>query len=194
MHAFEDIETLTAALRDLGGLLAERDIAVELCIVGGAAFLMQEPTRFHSTMDIDVAARVTDDGELTATDAPPDAVVTAANELADRHGLRAGWINGAMARSFGVILPQGFLERASQKQFGSLLIHVAARDDLIKLKLLASMRRGPQGRRHRDDLRRAGPTSAELAGAVAWVLAREPDPDSIRDRVMAIADELEGKA
>ena len=28
MHAFEDIETLEAALTDLGGLLAERDVTV----------------------------------------------------------------------------------------------------------------------------------------------------------------------
>lgn len=83
-------------------------------------------------------------------------------------------------------MPEGFLDRALRKAFGPLTIHVASREDLLKLKLLAALRRGATGRRQIGDLVRAAPTSEELAAAAAWVRSRTDDSE----RLEAVIGEL----
>lgn len=124
MDSFSDIETLDAAFAALGELLAERSLSFELCVIGGAAFLIQEPHRVHATSDVDIAARVVGDQRLATDDAVPP----------------------------------------------ELVLRVASRRDLIRLKLVAAaQRRGAAGERHLDDLVRAGVTADELDDVAQWL-------------------------
>lgn len=192
MGQFTDIEQLEGALTDLGELMDERGLEYAACVIGGAAFLLQEPNRHHATADVDIAA-VVSHGQLVSPGADlPGAIQRSVDDIARIRGLRRGWVSTAAAAAFGVQLPDGFLARASERRFGGLTVHVASRDDLIKLKLLAAVsRKGAVGERHLADLSQSHPSSTELTVAATWVRTQLSDPDAFADTIARSLRRLE---
>lgn len=185
-----DATTFEAALAELGALLAEQNLRFEFCIIGGAAFVLHGFPEFIATADLDVAAQVGEDGALTAPVPLPIEVARAARVVGNAMGLGAHWINSAAAASFGVRLPPGFLERATRIEYGGLVLHIASRQDLMSLKLLAALRRGQPGERHRDDLRRANVTIDELQAAADWIRSNDTDSAAAEPRIRDVVAEL----
>jgi hypothetical protein len=191
MSAFEDIAVLEAALFDVGALLEERGEYFELCVIGGGAFLLQEPNRFHSTADLDVAAQRLPSGDLDPAAPLPAELARAVGEIGRMHGLPPGWLNSEAAAAFAVRLPRGFVDRASRRTYGGLVLFVSSRRDLITLKLLAAVqRRGSESRRHLADLRRSSPLPHELAEARVAVFELVSDRAAFDERLDAALNEL----
>jgi hypothetical protein len=190
---FRDIDTLEAALADLGRALDQRDHRFSLFVIGGSAFLLQDPTRAHATADLDVAALVQDDATLTQAAELPAELVEAADAVAVIHGLTPGWINAAAAASFDNLVPDGALDRALVRTWGGLTLHVASRGDLIRLKLQAAQRRGTRGDRYRDDLVRMRPSGEELDAARAWLVATSSTPGPTAERADAVLDAVRSR-
>ena len=64
-------------------------------------------------------------------------------------------------------LPTGFADRATVRRYGALEVHLAAREDLLALKLYALVDQGPKSK-HLPDLRALDPTASELVAAAQW--------------------------
>lgn len=188
-----DSDRLERALVDLGAVLADRGERYELCVIGGGAFLLNDPDRFRATADLDVAAEVEPDATLSAPVPLPEPLALAVAQIARAHDLAPHWINSAAAASFGVMLPDGFLERSTRHEYGGLVLQVAARIDLLKLKLQAAQRRGAPGARHLDDVARAQPSAEEIAVAADWVRARHADPMASAERLEQVLLDLRAR-
>jgi hypothetical protein len=185
-----DDALLDRALAEVGTLLAERGVTLELCVIGGAAFVLQDTPGFVATADLDIAAQIAEDGTLVAPVPLPPPLADAIQIVAHAMGLGPHWINSAAAAAFGVCLPEGFLARARRIQHEGLVLHVGSRQDLIALKLLAALRRGQPGDRHRDDLIRARATDQELEIAAAWARERSTDQAASEPRLIEVLDQL----
>jgi hypothetical protein len=154
----------------LGGVLAERGLAFEIAVVGGAGLLLQGHLR-RSTRDIDVVAILLD-GQLRDPRPLPTELLAAAADVAAAYGLGEGWLN---CHAADVLLehglPEGFLARCEVRKFAGLTIYIASRQDQIAFKLFASM----DVNRTRDvgDLRNLSPREEELIAAAPWVLAHQ---------------------
>lgn len=190
MTQITDIAALERALADLGAALAQHDEHFTLFVIGGSAYLLQEPERARATSDLDVAAMVLADGALVRPVPLPRTLADMAAAVGRLHGLGAGWINSAAAASFDNLIPDGALERATRRTWGGLTLLVASRDDLIRLKFQAAQRRGSMGDRYRDDLVRMHPTAQELQVAMEWLVATAPDPDSARERARVVFEQV----
>jgi hypothetical protein len=184
MNGFAGIEALTAALADLGELLREQSTPTAIYVIGGGAFLLLEPHRAQATSDLDVAALVTADGTIRSAAPLPASLAEAAAIVARIHDLPAGWINAAAAASFDDLVRDGALERATAHTWGALTVHVAAREDLLVLKLRAAHRRGAKGERYRRDVAAMRPSDAEL-DAARRAIAGEAYPREHTERMLA---------
>ncbi len=125
---------------------------VHLVVVGGSALLahgfIDRPTR-----DVDVVALVKS-GSLVSSEPLPPHVLSASARVAQNFGLAADWLNGGPTSllAVGPGLPDGFVGRLIRTFHGDhLTVSIAARDDLVSLKLYAlADRRAP---RDESDLR-----------------------------------------
>jgi hypothetical protein len=154
-------------LNALGAVLAERGMAFEIAVVGGAGLLLQGLLG-RSTRDVDVVA-VLLDGDLADPRPLPAGLLGAALDVAAAFGLSEAWLNSHAADLLlDDGLPEGFLSRCAVRRYGGLTIHVASRLDQIAFKLFASM----EVTRTRDvgDLRALSPSEVEPVGAAIWVL------------------------
>lgn len=182
VRRFDSAEALTSALQDLGEALARAGEHFELYVIGGSAWLLQDP-RAQATGDVDVAAQILGDGRVVAPVPLPAPLERAARDVQGVHDLRPGWINSAAAASFDHLVAEGALDRAVSHQWGGLVVHVASRADLLVLKLHAGMRRGEPGDRYRRDLALMSPTDPELEAAAVAVLSNQTDPEALRPRL-----------
>ncbi len=162
---FTGIEALEAALADLGALLEQRDTPFTLYVIDGGAYMLLEPARAQATGELDIAARILTDGTHEAPAPLPLPLHEAALAVARVHGLSVGWLNAAAAASFDDLVLDGALDRAERRTWGGLTLLVAAREDLVELKLRAAHRRGTKGARYQRDLALMRPTDAELQRA-----------------------------
>lgn len=165
-------------------------------MIGGGALLLQQLIR-RPTLDLDAVARV--EGQEWVTAKPlPDELVQAIRDVADALGLpreprdEKDWLNGgpSFLRSLG--LPEGFEQRATLRRFGSLTIRVAARQDLVSLKLWAATdgSRGPRRAVDIADLRELRPTAEELRKAVEWCALKDGRPDFATTELAPVLDVL----
>lgn len=176
---------ITAALTLLGDVLEERGLSFDLVVIGGGALLLQQLIR-RPTLDLDVVARIEREAWLTSKPLPAP-LVAAIRDVALTLDLpreprdEKDWLNGgpSFLRSLG--LPAGFEQRASTRRFGPLTIRVAAREDLIALKLWAATdpRRGQRRAVDVQDLQELHPTPAELRAAVRWCRQKDGRPDFV---------------
>lgn len=122
-----DRDALVAGLRELGGLLRDREVPATIRIVGGAALGLEYFDR-GSTIDVDAAFR------------PSSEVERAASIIAERRSWPVDWLN---ARVVG-FLPVARDEWRELHRDGDVLIEIAGPSMLLAMKLHA-------GRRGRDD-------------------------------------------
>lgn len=172
---------LNRALRALAETLETRHLRYELVAVGGSSLLLLGLID-RPTADLDVVA-VVDGGEYVRAHPLPQPLAEAARDVGEVLGIGAEWLNAAPAALLDFGLPEGFAQRATVRDFGALILHLASRTDQICLKLYASVDQGPNSK-HVEDLRALAPTADELRTGAAW--ARTHDPSS------AFLDELRG--
>jgi hypothetical protein len=179
----DDTGELTAALRLLGELLADRGLTFDLVVIGGGALLLQDLVR-RPTLDLDAVARIEDGVWVSAKPLPPE-LVTAVREVADALGLEReprsdrDWLNGGPTKLRSLGLPDGFELRLSVLHFGPLTIRVASRSDLVTLKLWAATDSARGARRSVDvqDLRELRPSLDELRSAARWCVRKDGRSD-----------------
>ncbi|MHB8571594.1 MAG: DUF6036 family nucleotidyltransferase [Candidatus Dormibacteria bacterium] len=163
---------IEAALSALGQVLSERGLAYELIVVGGSALLIlgfiQRPTR-----DVDVVAMVGGGGYLKIESLPAP-LVQAVADVGRVFGLDETWVNPGPASVMDFGLPDGFAGRAVRRDYGPLVLHLAARLDQIALKLYAAADRWPSRDRHLQDLENLKPTEDELIWGARWSMGHDP--------------------
>lgn len=172
---------LDHALRALAETLEARHLRYELVAVGGSSLLLlgllDRPTR-----DLDVVA-VVDGGEYVRANPLPQALIEAVRDVGEVLGIGSEWLNSAPTALLDFGLPDGFAGRATKRDFGALVLHLASRRDQIFLKLYAAVDQGPTSK-HVGDLRALVPTTDELRAAAAWTRTHDPS--------QAFHDELRG--
>ncbi len=185
---------LRRALGLLGELLERRGHSFDLVVIGGGALLLQNLIG-RPTLDLDTVARVA--GEKWVPAKPlPNELVRAIRDVAVTLGLQRqpddDWLNGDSTVLIDTGLPKGFADRAMAIQFGSLTIRVAARPDLICLKLWAATDTARGARRNVDiaDLKELDPTIDELRQAVRWCCEKDGRNDFADRELSPIIEKL----
>jgi len=187
---------LSRALEMLGEVLESRDLSFDLLVIGGGALLLRGLIE-RPTMDLDALARVENDEMLNAKPLPAP-LVQAIHDVADTLDLpkepkdEKDWLNGGPTFLRKLTLPEGFLARASVRNFRTLAIRVAAREDLVCLKLWAASDPTRRARRDVDikDLNDINPTKRELQQAVKWCIAQDGRADTFELELAPILREL----
>ena len=144
--------------------------------------LLQRPTR-----DLDVVAFV--EGEhYVKVRALPAPLEQAVREIGGVLDIGPNWLNIGPADLMDFGLPEGFAERTEVRQYGSLTLRVAGRDDQIALKLYAAADQGQQSK-HFQDLRKLEPSQEELIRAARWTTTHDPS-EGFRGELVVILDAL----
>ncbi|CAN5780641.1 hypothetical protein BH11MYX2_BH11MYX2_14730 [soil metagenome] len=159
------------ALGALGALLADRDQYFDVVIVGGGALVLAGLID-RATKDIDVIALRTKQ-VLASAEPLPAELVKAASEIAALLGLAPDWFNNGPASALRLGLPDGFLGRCEQREYGALTVLVASRYDQIHLKVYAAADNAPNGKHHMD-LKRLHASEQELRAAADWTRTHDP--------------------
>lgn len=164
-------DRLEEALETLGELLAERGHSVGVLVIGGGSLLLLGFVE-RPTADVDVVGLSGPTGYSKAESLPEflaDAVADVGRALA----LGPEWLNAGPAGLIDFGLPEGLERRVDVRRYGSLDVHLPAREDLICFKLYAAVDQGPRSK-HMDDLRKLDPTRAELVVAARWTRTHDP--------------------
>ena len=119
----QDVE---AAFREMGELLVRAGTVAEIAVFGGAAIMLQLAVNFH-TGDVDARVETGDHG----------AVMTAAAEVARRHGWLRSWFSEAVTTYLGTDDGTTFFGSYPSESKVGLRIYVAKPDYLLAMKLLA---------------------------------------------------------
>jgi hypothetical protein len=177
---------LETALTNLGRVLKSRGLAYDLVTIGGSSLmllgLLQRPTR-----DLDVVALV--EGEhYVKVRALPAPLEQAVREIGGVLDIGPNWLNVGPADLMDFGLPEGFAGRTEVRQYGSLTLRVAGRDDQIALKLYAAADQGQQSK-HFQDLRKLEPSQEELIRAARWTTTHDPS-EGFRGELVVILDAL----
>jgi len=170
-------EQFEKALRLLDGRLfiaGAPDFNLVVC--GGTALVATELLQ-RTTRDVDIVAMADGKGKLVDPAPLPEALVTAAQEVAKDLNLPEDWLNNGPSSGEGGIyrlgLPQGFAGRLKWQIFGEkLTVAFIDRIDQIYFKLYAAV--DQFGSYHATDLQALEPTDDELLGAVAWSRTHDP--------------------
>jgi hypothetical protein len=190
-------QELLEALKALGEVLADRGLAFDLVVIGGAALglrgLVARPTK-----DVDVVAIVEHGCWRKATKPLPAPLVEAVREVADalelsrEPGDDKDWIDTGPSFLLELGLPEGFDRRVDTQTFGALTIRIAARSDLITLKLWAATdrKRGSRRQVDIDDLKRIAPTSQELRTAINWCAQKDGRIDFVEGEVRPVLEKM----
>lgn len=164
-------DRLEDALQTLGELLAERGQSAAVLVIGGGSLLLlgfvQRPTA-----DVDVVG-LAGEGGYSKAESLPDFLTEAVADVGAALGLGAGWFNTGPAGLIDGGLPEGLERRVSVHRYGSLEVHLPAREDLICFKLYAAVDQGPRSK-HMADLRALVPSSDELITAARWTRTHDP--------------------
>jgi hypothetical protein len=160
-----DAEAVDVLLSALSEQLALRGMRYSIVVVGGSALLALGLIS-RATRDVDVVALLHDETIVSAK-LLPEGLLDAASLVAADYGLPQDWLNNGPASLIDFGLPDGFLERATRRDYGDAL-HVlfASREDQIHFKLYALVDHGPG--RHLADLEALAPTELELLRAARW--------------------------
>jgi hypothetical protein len=175
--------SLERALGALGELLESRGVEYRLAVVGGGAMLLlgllDRPTN-----DLDLVAQVDERGTESVEPLPPalrEGIVDVARAL----DLPDNWLNPGPASLLDLGLPEGFMERAHVRRYGSLELLLADRIDQIHFKLYAAVDQGPRSK-HLADLRALDPNRDELLRAARWARTHDPSEGFRTELVRAL--------
>ena len=152
----------------LGKELAERDMRVELVVLGRSA-LVADRWLSTPTYDIDILALLVK-GDLVSPNPLPKRIRAAEQQVMQRHGLPHHfldvWVPEHML-AFG--LPAGLSSRLRARPYGpALTVHVVSRFDQIHFKCLAMVENVADAEKHEADLRALDPSDEELLAAARW--------------------------
>lgn len=164
-------DRLEDALESLGELLSEHGQEVGLLVIGGSSLLLLGYIE-RPTADVDVVGFAGPAGYVKA-DRLPQFLTDAADEVGRTLGLGDRWLNVGPAGLIDFGQPEGTADRVTVRRYGSLEIHLPAREDLICFKLYALVDLGPRSK-HTDDLRALGPSRDELVTAARWTRTHDP--------------------
>lgn len=104
-------------------------------MVGGSSLLLLGYID-RPTADVDVVGLATPLGYVKA-DGLPEFLADAVDEVGRALGVGDRWLNAGPAGLIDFGLPEGIAERVSVRRYGSLEVHLPAREDLICFKLYA---------------------------------------------------------
>lgn len=166
-------EQLEEALETLGELLQERGQSIGVLAVGGGSLLLLGLVQ-RPTADIDVVGFTSPAGYVKA-EALPGFLSTAVRDVGDALGLGDVWLNSGPAGLIDFGLPHGLEDRVTVRRYGTLEVHVPAREDLICFKLYAAVDLGERSK-HFTDLQAMTPTPDELLTAARWTRTHDPSP------------------
>jgi hypothetical protein len=164
-------ERLEEALATLGDLLAERAQTAEILVIGGSSLLLLGFID-RPTADVDVVGFRGPDGYSKAGTLP-EFLAEAVTDVGEALALGPRWLNVGPAGLIEFGLPAGLEERVTIRRYGSLEVHLPAREDLICFKLYATVDQGPRSK-HLADLRRLDPSDHELVTAARWTRTHDP--------------------
>ncbi len=167
-------DAIERALTTLGELLEERGQGFEVVAIGGSALLLLGLSH-RPTKDLDVLA-IVEKGEYVLADPLPAALVAAARDVGAIFGFGSDWLNPGPTMQVNSGLPAGFKQRVETRTYGSLVLHLPGRFDLICLKLFALVDQWSvwsEHGKHANDLRQLAPTSDELVNAARWVRTQD---------------------
>lgn len=191
-------KSLDEALEALSAFLQEEDGEAEsLVLIGGSALLALGIVS-RTTRDADIMARM--DVRLGLVDPRPlsEALQSAARRVARELDLDEDWLNTGPADQLAAGLPAGFVERLTERRYGShLTVYLPDRFDLIHLKFFAAVDHAGAGR-HVKDLAAMSPSDEELLAAANWVISQDSGevfPEVVRQALKEmgyerIADQL----
>ena len=162
---------LEDALETLGDLLAERGQSVGLLVIGGSSLLLLGYIE-RPTADVDVIGLVEPAGYVKA-DALPQFLADAVGEVGRALGVGDRWLNAGPAGLIDFGLPEGTAERVTVRRYGSLEVHLPARENLICFKLYALVDQGSRSK-HMGDLRALAPSRDEFVTAARWTRTHDP--------------------
>lgn len=165
------------ALRLLNGRLTLAGAPTFRLVVCGGTALIAMGLVARVTKDIDIVALADEAGHLIDPAPLPQALLVAAQEVADNLGLPADWLNNGPSSGEGGLyrmgFPQGFADRLHWKTFGEKLrVGFIDRFDQIHFKLYAAV--DQYGSYHAADLQALTPSDDELLAAAAWSRTHDP--------------------
>ncbi len=165
---------MEAALTALGELLDSREVHYAVVVVGGGNLILQGLIERPTTKDLDLLGELRGDSVLPLRPMPEplrDAVL----DVGRAYGLASDWLNTGPDSLLDLGLPNGFTERLERRDFGGLVVWLAASFDMVCLKLYAAVDQGPRSR-HFQDLRDLEPTRQDLSEAARWAMTHDPSP------------------
>jgi len=187
---------MTEGLEALGELLTNRNLTFDIVVVGGGALLLHDLVD-RPTQDMDVVALVKG-GRWTSPKTLPAEFVDAVREVAAALDLpreprdAKDWLNTGPVFLRKLGLPDGFRRRAELRTFGNLKVRLAARADLITLKLWAATdsKRGARRKVDIEDVIKMSPSVAEIRDAVAWCAQKDGRPEFAEVEARPVLDAL----
>jgi hypothetical protein len=164
-------EQFKQALHLLNGRLSLAHAPTYRLVVCGGTALVATELVMRVTRDVDIVARVDEEGCLIDPAPLPELLLEAAGEVAIDLCLPDNWLNNGPSSGEGGLfqmgLPVGFAERVTWRSFGdNLAVGFIGRFDQIHFKLYAAV--DQMGSYHATDLQALNPTDEELLSAAAW--------------------------
>jgi hypothetical protein len=165
----------TRSLELLASILELEGYDIPDLVVCGGSALQIIGLLDRATKDVDVIALLHIDTNgnkvLETSDPLPNAVMSAASQVARALDLSPDWLNSGPADLIRD-LPVGFIDRLHSIRFGSrLVVHFIDRYDQIMFKTYAALNGGDI--RHLSDLKALSPTDAEILEAAHWCLRQD---------------------
>lgn len=165
-----DKEKIENTLTLLAELLERRELKpYRLIVCGGSALLVSELRR-ETTKDVDILAFLSPESVIEELPELPIELQKAVRDVAgeldiDDHWLNAGQSSIINPRLHNFGLPEGFIERLTEKEYGpKLKIYYIGRLDQIFFKLYASVDKCTPTY-HLSDLKELAPDEKELQAA-----------------------------
>jgi hypothetical protein len=162
---------LEEALDTLGAVLEGRGLSHGLLIAGGSSLLLLGLIN-RPTADLDVIGLAAH-GTYVKADRIPPTLAEAVSDVARVLELAPTWLNNGPAALMDLGLPAGYEDRVERRRYGTLDVHIPAREDLVCFKLYAAVDQGPRSK-HFQDLQDLAPTPAELSAAATWCRSHDP--------------------
>ncbi len=179
MNKILSSEALEKSLNLLAMVLERADAYIASLVVCSGSSLIATNLVLRTTKDVDILALYDDAKGIHSAEPLPQALLNAAEVVADEMGLIENWLNNGPRMLVNDKLPnkglpEGFENRLIKKKYGErLCIYFVARLDQIHFKLFAAADKGGPSY-HLDDLLALDPSVSELEAAAKWAMLQDP--------------------
>ena len=170
---FTNQESVNAILSALGEQYAALNgPALDFIVCGGSA-LQALGLVERTTKDVDVLALVGASCDPLLAEPLPPLLIQAVKKVARDFHLPETWLNPGPTSAVTLGLPNGLIDRAEIRHYGSrLTVRFISRYDQIHLKLYAAA--DHRAGKHYEDLQKLNPTEAEIEAAARWTMTHDP--------------------